>query len=285
MPKIPRILLDKKTLSSITPIKGTLSFNTIDPDMICIISNLYRFFIDKNIEQHLFTLQMLFTVCCPNEPLFDSDGNKLHYKLTKFREKIIEYAKKLFSYPVQNDNGQLAIIAEHLYILKMITKRADEEVLEYFKITTNDDNRFKTLYGIRVSKDIKREFLKNTYIHKDRKKGEPKYTNYIESEVRKLDGSNGTRSTKIKKIQQVINEELSIKKLRIKKNQPVELSSEFEIEDFAMKMGDLKTLKANKTRYLDSLEKCFNSIVESVYPVTDYKLIDKKKLKIIYGIS
>jgi hypothetical protein len=283
MPKIPRILLDKELMKSIKPLNGTLSFSTLDPEMINILSNLYNYFIPLDKDAELFTLVRLFQICCPNEQLVDENGKRLTWKLYRFKDLIVKYSTLVYSYPVLGNDGKPALISEQLYTLKRITKIDDETVQEYFKIITDGDERYKTLYGVRISQDIKREFMKHTQVDPD-KKGRGGYkTNYIDSEIKRLDDSRGRKASKMRKIQQVINEEISIKKLRIKKKQPVEMVSEFEIVEFVTKMGDLKRLRKDRSRYLVSLADCLNSVIDTSYPVTGYEIIDNKKIKITFG--
>jgi hypothetical protein len=282
MPKIPRILLDKELMNSIKPLNGTLSFSTLDPEMINILSNLYNYFIPLDKDAELFTLVRLFQICCPNEQLVDENGKRLTWKLYRFKDLIVKYSTLVYSYPVLGNDGKPALISEQLYTLKRITKIDDETVQEYFKIITDGDERYKTLYGVRISQDIKREFMKHTQVDPD-KKGRGGYkTNYIDSEIKRLDDSRGRKASKMRKIQQVINEEISIKKLRIKKKQPVEMVSEFEIVEFATKMGDLKRLRKDRSRYLVSLEDCLNSVIDSTYPISAYELVNNKKIRIVF---
>ena len=271
MSKIPRLLLDKQLIDSIKPVKGTLSFTSLSAEKISVLCNLYNYFVEEDKIKEIFSLRKLYQLCYPHENVNSEKGERLNYKLFRFRDLLLEIESQRYSYPVRNGKG-ISVINERLFKLVIISRPEQGSELEDKIEIMTPDHRIQSVYELTGSENIKDEFHKYTKVEK----------NYIETNPIKIPSLKGRQGEKAKKIQQVLDEEIATKQIRLKKKQTNDMSSIFVIEDMAVKMGDLKQLKKNKTAYLKALTGCLTEIAKSEYPVKSFELLPNKTLVITF---
>jgi hypothetical protein len=265
MSKIPRILLDKKLIDTIKPVKGTLSFNSLSAEKIQVLCNLYNYFAEINEIKAIFSLRKLYQLCHPEEDIKGQRGERLNWKLSRFKDLLLEIESQRYSYPVMSGDT-ITVINERLFKLVIYSRPKHGSDLEDKIEIMTPDHRIKSVYELTGSENIKDEFDKYTKVTK----------NYIECTTMKIATLKGRQGEKSKKIQQVLNEEIATKKLRLKKKQKVEMETVFDLDDMAFKMGDLKYLKKNKTVFIKGLLNCLEEIKLSNYPVKHFELMDRK---------
>ena len=271
MSKIQRLLLDTKLINSIKPVKGTLSFTSLSPEKVSVLCNLYNYFVEEDKIKAIFSLRKLYQICYPNEAVNSENGERLNYKLLRFKDLLMEIESQRYSYPVRNGKG-ISVINERLFKLVIISRPENGSELEDKIEIMTPDHRIQHVYELTGSENIKDEFNKHTKIEK----------NYIETIPVVIPGLKGRQVEKAKKIQQVLDEVIATKGIRLKKRQAVEMSTIFNIEEMSVKMGDLKDLKKNKTRYLQALSGCMAEIAKSEYPVKSFELLPNKTLIITF---